>query len=192
MSNIIDLELISIANNDNILIDSVKPFVVNTFLIKKNHHILWHIFHSFSVLYPEYPNEQQQNHTKSFISQIKSNLFLMCSSCNKTKDTFIDTYNLDFAVSSRDNLIQFFCDYHIEINTKYRPQVYSYKPEIYNRQYIIDKYTNNDFIGLIETNYDINLFKLFQINQLNLFFTKFNLIKKKILNEQYSFKFDFY
>lgn len=192
MSNIIELELISAANNDNLIIDCVKNLVINRFLIKKIHHILWHIFHSFSILYPEYPSEEQQNNMKTFISQIKTNLFFICSSCNKTKDTFIETSDLDLVVSSRDNLIQFFCNYHIEVNTKYRPQVYSYNPEIYNIQYIFDKYTNNDFIGLIETNYDINLFKLFQINQLSVFFTKFNLIKQKILNEQYSFKFDFY
>lgn len=192
MSDIIDKELISHANNDKILIHLVKNLVINRFLIKKIYHILWHIFHSFSILYPEYPSEEQKNQIKTFILQIKDNLNLICSSCNNNKDQYLQNIDLDNAVSSRDNLIDFFCNYHIEINTKYRPQINSYDYSIYNKEYILNKYTKNDFITLIENKYNINLFNLFQSNNLDIFFNKFNDVKKQIYNEQYNFTFDFY
>ena len=79
---------------------------MHKFLIKKVYYLAWHIFHSFSVLYPENPTEEEQNDVKNFILNIKSNLKLFCSSCGgNNKDIFIDSYNIDNAVSSRDNLI---------------------------------------------------------------------------------------
>lgn len=192
MSDIIDKELISNANNDKLFIFLVKNLVINRFLIKKVYHVLWHIFHSFSILYPESPSEEQKNKMKAFILEIKSKLNLICSSCNNVKDQYLQNIDLDNVVSSRDNLIEFFCNYHIEINTKYRSQINNYDYSIYNKEYILNKYTNNDFITLIENKYNINLFKLFESDNLDLFFHKFNDVKKLIYNEQYNFKFEFY
>lgn len=192
MSVIIDREVISYANNDKLLIQMVKNVVMNRFFIKKIYHILWHILHSFSILYPEYPNEEQKNQMKIFIFQIKSNLNLICLSCNNVRDQYVENIDLDSVLSSRNNLIDFFCNYHIEINTKYRPQINNYNYLLYNKEYIINKYTNNDYIKIIEDKYNINLFKLFQSNNLHLFFIEFNKVKKQIYNEKYDFKFDFY
>lgn len=192
MSDLIELELIHLANKDNAIINLVKNIVLPTFLHKKIYHILWHIFHSFSILYPENPTIEQQNQIKNFIIQLSSKLNLICTSCSKIKDTYIQNIDLDFSVSSRDNLINFFCDYHIQINTKYREQVNYYDFSIFNKEYILDKYTKNDFISIIENKYDINFFKLFQSNQLDLFFDKFYEVKQKIYNEKYLFNYDFY
>ena len=192
MSDIIDKELISNANNDKLFINIVKNLVINRFLIKKIYHVLWHIFHSFSILYPEYPTEEQKNQMKTFILQIKPSLNLICSSCNNIKDQYLEKIDIELAVSSRNNLIDFFCNYHIEINLKYRPQINNYDYSIYNKEYILNKYTNNDFTTFIENKYNINLFKLFQLNQLDLFFTQFNNVKNIIHSEQYNFDFKFY
>lgn len=192
MSNIINTELISLANTDQSLIHFVNGLIINRFLHKKLFHILWHIFHSFSILYPENPNEEQRQLTKEFILNIKTKLNIICSSCsNNVKDDFIEKTNLDLAVSSKNSLIQFFCDYHIKINSEYRHQLNKYDSSLYNIDYIVNKYSQNDYISLIENIYDINLFKLFETNQLNSFFVKFENVKKQIYSEKFTFNFNF-
>jgi hypothetical protein len=192
MSNIINSELITLANTDQSLISMVKGLIINKFLHKKIFHVLWHIFHSFSVLYPETPNEEQKQITKEFLLNIKTKLNIICSTCsNNIKDDFIENINLDLAVSSKNNLIQFFCDYHIKINSQYRYQLNNYDSSIYNVEYILNKYNQNDYVSYIENIYDINLFKLFKSNQLNRFFIKFENVKKQIYSEKISFNFNF-
>ena len=192
MADLIDNELFLAAKNDTNLINSVKNIIINRFLTKKIHHLLWHIFHSFSVLYPDFPDKIQQSEMKSFLLQIKSNLTLFCHSCNNIKDTFIEKTDLDIVVSSKNNLINFFREYHIFINTNLRFLNNNYDSSIFTNDFIIEKYIKNDFILLIETKYGINLYKLFLLNKLNLFFNKFNEIKQSIYKEKYNFKFDFY
>lgn len=192
MTDIINLDVISYLSNDNYFLNIfLNPSVQAHYSIKKLYHLLWHIFHSFSILYPEVPNEKQQEQVKDFIINIKYNLKFICSSCSISKDNFIENYNLNHAVSSRDNLIQFFCDYHISINTNIRRQYNKYVSTIYNKEFIIDRYKTNDYISLIENKYNINLYKLFQTNELNTFFTKFNNIKDNILSETINYKIIF-
>ena len=192
MSNIINSELISFANNDQTLIRFVNALIINRFLHKKLFHVLWHILHSFSVLYPETPNEEQRQLTKDFILNIKSKLNIICSSCSdNVKDDFIENNNLDLAVSSKTTLIQFFCDYHIKINSEYRYQLNKYDSSLYNIDYIVNKYSQTDYVSLIENIYDINLFNLFETNQLNSFFIKFENVKKQIYSEKFTFNFNF-
>jgi hypothetical protein len=192
MSNIINYELISLANTDESLINLIKGLVISRFLHKKLFHVLWHILHSFSVLYPETPNQEQRQLTKDFILNIKANLKITCTSCsNNVKDDFIENNNLDLAVSSKNTLIQFFCDYHVKINSEYRHQINKYDSSMYNIDYIINKYSQNDYVSLIENIYDINLFKLFETNQLNSFFVKFENVKKQIYSEKFTFNFNF-
>jgi hypothetical protein len=62
---------------------------------------------------------------------------------------------------------------------------------LYNIDYIINKYSQNDYVSLIENIYDINLFKLFETNQLNSFFVKFENVKKQIYSEKFNFNFNF-
>ena len=150
---------------------------------------------SFSILYPELPTEEQKSDMKSFLLSLKTNLKLFCHSCGgNNKDTFIENSDIDFAVSSKDNLIQFFCDYHISVNTisRLNPELYNYNSDLYNKDFIINRYTKNDYIGFIETMYNINLFKLFQNRQLQSFFSNFTETLKKILSEKiYDFSINF-
>ena len=170
----------------------IKGLVISRFLHKKIFHVLWHILHSFSVLYPETPNQEQRQLTKDLILNIKANLKITCTSCsNNVKDDFIENNNLDLAVSSKNTLIQFFCDYHVKINSEYRHQINKYDSSMYNIDYIINKYSQNDYVSLIENIYDINLFKLFETNQLNSFFVKFENVKKQIYSEKFTFNFNF-
>jgi len=196
MDNFIDIDLFQSVNNNHDLKNITKNIILQRFLLLKVYHLLWHIFHSFSVLYPDTPTEEQKTDIKTFLLSLKKDLRLFCSTCGgNTKDIFIETSDIDSAVSSRDNLIQFFCDYHISVNTISRPnhELYNYNPQLYNKDFIINRYTTNDYIGFIENTYNINLFKLFNNRQLPTFFQIFKDIFKKILSEkQYDFYLNFY
>jgi hypothetical protein len=196
IENSIDKELFDISNKDILLKKTVQKFLINQILIKKKFHILWHIFHLFSTQYPNNPTIDEQFRVKNFILSFKNNLKLGCSSCSENpKDTFIENSDIDLAVSSRENLIKFFCDYHIEINSKYRgDNTNIYNKEIYNIEFIINRYANNNFSEYIENKYKINLFKLFQNNTMNDFFNIFTNQTVKIIHkeEQYDLNLVFF
>lgn len=157
---------------------------------KKIFHIMWHILHSFSIQYPENPNEDEKNRVKLFIKQFKKNMPFFCSTCGgNKKDIFIENYDLDLAVSSKTNLIQFFCDYHIEINTKYRNSKEFYNQDIYNIDFIVNRYSDNYYSNYIENKYNVNLFTLFLNDKMDNFFTVFNTdIIKDIREEKFGVK----
>lgn len=185
-TDLIDADFIHASNNNNKSYKrSIYNFILGGFLKTKVYHIIWHIFHSFSVIYPEEPTEEERLITKNFINQITTNLSLICASCgSKNKDTFIANYDIDLAVHSRINLIQFFCDYHKKVNMEYRNNEYiNYEPEIYTIQFIINRYTQNNYISYIETLYDVNLFLLFQQKSMDDFFQIFNINMRKVYKE---------
>jgi hypothetical protein len=183
----IDQDLINCANNDFLLKYQIKSITLNKFLQKKIYHLLWHIFHSFSIMYPENPTEEEQSRIKNFINKITTHLSIICSSCSKNKDTFIQNYDIDLAVSSKINIIQFFCDYHKEVNIKYRPPIVTtntnYDADLFTTDFIIERYTKNDYISLIETTYNLNLYKNFQLNSMDSFFHLFHSCTKQIYSE---------
>ena len=175
--SLIDDDLINCANNDFLLKYQIKSITLNKFLQKKIYHLLWHIFHSFSVMYPDEPTEEEKFRTKNFINKITTHLSIICSSCSRNKDTFIENYDIDLAVSSKTNIIQFFSNYHKEVNIKYRPSIINinakYEPDLYTTDFIIKRYMNDDYISFIESNYNLNLYKLFQSNTMGSFFQLF-------------------
>ena len=191
--SLIEDDLIQLANNNNgFYKQNVKNFTLGIFLKTKIQHIAWHIFHSFSVIYPDEPTIEQQLMTKNFIKKITTNLGVICSSCGGNKDKFISNYDTDLAVSSKTSLIHFFCDYHKYVNTTLRPQKhFSYEPDIYTTDFIIDRYTKNDYISLINTTYNINLVSLFQQNSMDDFFLLFHKNVKEIISYKEPDKYDF-
>ena len=195
---LIDEDLISCAENDFLLKYQIKSITLSKFLQKKIHHLLWHIFHSFSVMYPENPTEEEKLRTKNFMNKITTNLYIICSSCNRNKDTFIENYDIDLAVSSKTNIIQFFSNYHKEVNIKYRPPIVTtnakYDADLFTTDFIIERYTKNDYISLIETTYNLNLYKNFQLNSMDSFFQLFQSCSKLIYrleSDKYDFQFKF-
>ena len=192
--SLIEDDLIQLSNNNNSFYkQNIKNFTLGMFLKTKIQHIAWHIFHSFSIMYPDEPTEEEQLRTKHFINKITTNLDIICSSCSsKNKDTFISQYDTDLAVSSKTNIIQFFCDYHKYVNTTLRPQKhFSYEPDIYTTDFIIDRYTKNDYISLINTTYNINLVSLFQQNSMDDFFLLFHKNVKEIISYKEPNNYDF-
>ena len=191
--SLIEDDLIQLSNNNNSFYkQNIKNFTLGMFVKTKIQHIAWHIFHSFSIMYPDEPTIEQQLMTKNFISKITTNLGIICSSCGGNKDNFISKYDIDLAVSSKTNIIQFFCDYHKYVNTTLRPQKhFSYEPDIYTTDFIIDRYTKNDYISLFDTTYNINLFLLFQQNSMDDFFLLFHKNVKEIISYKEPDKYDF-
>jgi hypothetical protein len=191
--SLIEDDLIQLSNNNNgFYKQNVKQFILGMFLKTKIQHIAWHIFHSFSILYPDEPTIEQQLMTKNFINKITTNLGIICSSCSGNKDTFIAKCDTDLAVSSKTNLINFFCDYHKYVNTTLRPQKhFSYEPDIYTTEFIIDRYTKNDYISFINTTHNINLFSLFQQNSMDDFFLLFHKNVKEIISYKEANNYDF-
>jgi hypothetical protein len=191
--SLIEDDLIQLSNNNNSFYkQNIKNFTLGMFLKTKIQHIAWHIFHSFSIMYPDEPTIEQQLMTKNFISKITTNLGIICSSCGGNKDNFISKYDTDLAVSSKTNIIHFFCDYHKYVNTTLRPQKhFSYEPDIYTTDFIIDRYTKNDYISLINTTYNINLVSLFQQNSMDDFFLLFHKNVKEIISYKEPDKYDF-
>jgi hypothetical protein len=192
--SLINNDLIQMSNiNNSFYKKNVNTFVLGMFSKTKIQHIAWHIFHSFSVMYPDEPTKEEQLRTKNFINKITNNLGIICSSCNsKNKDTFIENYDIDLAVSSKKNIIHFFCDYHKKVNTTLRQQEhFNYEPDIYTNEFIIDRYTKNDYISLIDAAYKINLFSLFQQNCMNDFFLLFHKNVKEIISYKETNKYDF-
>ena len=189
----IENDLIQLSNNNNVFYKQyVKKFILGMFLKTKIQHIAWHIFHSFSIMYPDEPTTEQQLMTKIFINKITTNLGIICSSCSGNKDNFISKYDTDLAVSSKTSLIHFFCDYHKYVNTTLRPQKhFSYEPDIYTTDFIIDRYTKNDYISLINNTYNINLVSLFQQNSMDDFFLLFHKNVKEIISYKEPNKYDF-
>ena len=191
--SLIEDDLIQLSNNNNgFYKQNVKQFILGMFLKTKIQHVVWHIFHSFSTLYPDEPTIEQQLMTKNFINKITTNLGIICSSCGGNKDNFISKYDTNLAVSSKTSLIHFFCDYHKYVNTTLRPQKhFSYEPDIYTTDFIIDRYTKNDYISLINTTYNINLVSLFQQNSMDDFFLLFHKNVKEIIYYKEPDKYDF-
>ena len=191
--SLIEDDLIQLSNNNNSFYkQNIKNFTLGMFLKTKIQHIAWHIFHSFSIMYPDEATIEQQLMTKNFINKITNNLGIICSSCGGNKDKFISNYDTELAVSSKTNLIQFFCDYHKYVNTTLRPQKhFSYEPDIYTTDFIIDRYTKNDYISLINTTYNINLVSLFQQNSMDDFFLLFHKNVKEIISYKEPNNYDF-
>ena len=191
--SLIEDDLIQLSNNNNSFYkQNIKNFTLGMFLKTKIQHIAWHIFHSFSIMYPDEPTIEQQLMTKNFINKITTNLGIICSSCGGNKDNFISKYDTNLAVSSKTSLIHFFCDYHKYVNTTLRPQKhFSYEPDIYTTDFIIDRYTKNDYISLINTTYNINLVSLFQQNSMDDFFLLFHKNVKEIISYKEPDKYDF-
>jgi hypothetical protein len=193
--SLIDDDLIQLANNNNSFYkQNVKSFILNMFLKTKIQHIAWHIFHSFSTMYPDEPTTEEVLRTKNFITKITNNLGIICSSCSSNnKDTFIQNCDIDLAVSSKTNIVQFFCDYHKYVNTTLRQQnnFGLQTPDIYTTEFIIDRYTKNDYISFIDETYKINLFALFQQNSMDDFFLLFHKNVKEIIFYKESGKYDF-
>lgn len=147
-----------INNNPNIK-TQFRSLFFNNFYTKRGQHISWHLLHSFSVAYPYEPSEQLKTNTIKFINGLKAYL-PFCSSCsNNIADNFIENYNIDLAVSNKNEIILFFIKYHSYINTSFTNNP-NYDSSIFTIDYVINKYSDNTYNNYFKINYNIDLLQI--------------------------------
>jgi hypothetical protein len=157
------------------------------------YHIMWLFFHSFSFAYPEIPSEEYKIETANFISNIIPKNLGGCGGCQNDYKTYIEKLNVFRIVSSKQELYTFFVDLHNYINNKKFEQknknaissqfkITSNK-SINNQVIFCDyetvktKYEQLDYIYLLETKCNINMFKLIESKSLATFSELFDKIK---------------
>ena len=157
------------------------------------YHIMWLFFHSFSFAYPESPSEEYKIETANFIANIIPKNLSGCGGCQNDYKTYIEKLNVFRIVSSKQELYTFFVDLHNYINNKKFEQknknaissqfkITSNK-SINNQVIFCDyetvktKYEQLDYIYLLETKCNINMFKLIESKSLATFYELFDKIK---------------
>lgn len=139
--------------------------VICIYLSQTYYHIMiWHMFHSFSVFYPDEPSDVLKVNTKLFLNSLKN--MTGCSACGNNKnDVFVSNSNLDDVVGSKTKMVAFFNDYHKYINVKILKKPDDY--ELFTTDYIIAKYSGNEFTRYFENKYRFNLLHLLNDGALN-------------------------
>lgn len=188
--NELDTLLEQYINTNSNIKNQFKLFAYNNMYIKRGQHITWHLLHSFSVIYPDYPSELLKINTKQFINNLK--LYIpFCSSCsNNIKDNFIKNYNIDLAISNKHELILFFINYHSYINTSFTNNT-NYNSSIFTIDYVMNKYSDNTYIEYFKQYYNLDLLQTISkkegLNELHLIIIR---MRDKISEEIRNMNFD--
>jgi hypothetical protein len=174
------------------------------------YHILWLFFHSFSFAYPDNPSEEYKIETANFILNIIPKNLGGCGGCQNDYKTYINNLNFNVfrIVSSKQELSTFFVDLHNDINKKKFEQKNKNvtnvttnfdilintknelsEPIFYEYNDVKNKYEQTDFIPLLETKFNINIFKLIENKSLSIFYDIFNKLDFKFADTKYNISF---
>jgi hypothetical protein len=184
--------ILSFKNNTFFRFQLTNAF--NTYYMQNiKYHIMWLFFHSFSFAYPDNPSDEYKIETANFLTNIISRNLTGCGSCSNDYKIFIEKLNIFRIVSSKQELSKFFVDLHNYINNKKFEQS---NKQVLSSQFILNvnnvqkneatfvdyntaksKYDEIDYVTLLETKYNINMFKLIEDKNLSSFYDLFNKIK---------------
>jgi len=174
------------------------------------YHILWLFFHSFSFAYPDNPSDEYKIETANFILNIIPKNLGGCGGCQNDYKTYINNLNFNVfrIVSSKQELSTFFVDLHNDINKKKFEQKNKnvtnvtnnfdilintknelLEPLFYEYSDVKNKYEQTDFIPLLETKFNINIFKLIENKSLSTFYDIFNKLDFKFADTKYNISF---
>lgn len=179
---------------NNLLIRNQLTNVFNIhYLQNSKFHLMWLFFHSFSFAYPDIPSDEYKIETAHFITNTIPKNLGGCGGCQNDYKTYIEKLNIFRIVSSKQNISTFFVDLHNYINNKKFEQnnktaiLTQFKVttnKTINNQVIFceyetvkTKYEQIDYVSLLETKYNINMFKLIESKSLATFYELFNKIK---------------
>jgi hypothetical protein len=157
IKNEIDAFLCNSLKNDSHVKMNVKQMVQIDYSKLYHGQLIWHMLHSLSVFYPHEPTIDHKNDAKFLIENAKSLLF--CSSCSRNPhDNFYELYDLDLAVSCKMEMVKYFIEYHKFINSNIPNKIYNGEP--FTIDYVINKYTNQDYINYFKQVHDFNIEEL--------------------------------
>ena len=158
-------------------------------------HLMWLFFHSFSFAYPDIPSDEYKMETAHFITNIIPKNLGGCGGCQNDYKIYIEKLNIFRIISSKQEISTFFVELHNYINNKKFEQnnktaissqfkITTNKNISINNQVIFcdyetvkTKYEQIDYVSLLETKYNINMFKLIESKSLATFYELFNKIK---------------
>ena len=156
-------------------------------------HLMWLFFHSFSFAYPDIPSDEYKMETAHFITNIIQINLGGCGGCQNDYKIYIEKLNIFRIISSKQEISTFFVDLHNYINNKKFEQnnktAISSQFKIttnksinnqvifYDYETVKTKYEQIDYVSLLETKYNINMFKLIESKSLATFYELFNKIK---------------
>ena len=174
----------------------------NHYIQNIKYHLMWLFFHSFSFAYPEIPSEEYKIETANFITNIIPKNLGGCGGCQNDYKIYIEKLNVFRIVSSRQEISTFFVDLHNYINNKKYDQQ---NRNITNNFNIIindnekletsiffsyedvkNKYEKIDYITLLETKFNINIFKLIENKSLSTFYDDFNKVKFNLYDNKFN------
>jgi hypothetical protein len=166
------------------------------------YHIMWLFFHSFSFAYPESPSEEYKIETANFISNVIPKNLGGCGGCQNDYKIYIEKLNVFRIVSSKQELSTFFVDLHNYINNKKFDQQNRnvtnnfnilineneklVSPINCNYEDVKNKYEQIDYITLLESKFDINIFKLIENKSLAMFYDIFNKQKFDLYDNNFN------
>lgn len=156
------------------------------------YHLMWMFFHSFSFAYPDIPSDEYKIETAHFISNVIPKNLGGCGNCQNDYKIYIEKLNVFRIVSSKLELSTFFVDLHNYINKKkIDQQTVNVKsnfnilineneklvaPINCNYEDVKSKYEQTNFITLLESKFNINIFTLIENKSLATFYDFFNKI----------------
>lgn len=176
----------------------------NHYIQNIKYHMMWLFFHSFSFAYPENPSEEYKIETANFIANVIPKNLGSCGSCQNDYKTYIDKLNIFRIVSSKQELSTFFVNLHNYINkNKFEQNMkmlnnLNHSTMTINNTMMINssinsnyddvknKYEQIDYISLLETKFNINIFKLIENKSLSTFYDLFNKLNFNMTNIQYN------
>ena len=166
------------------------------------YHLMWLFFHSFSFAYPESPSEEYKIETANFISNVIPKNLGGCCGCQNDYKKYIDKLNIFRIVSSKLELSTFFVDLHNYINNnkfdqQNRNVTNNFNILINDNDKLVspinftyedakNKYNITDYIYLLETKYNINIFKLIENKSLATFYDIFNKQKFDLYDNKFN------
>ena len=193
LDEIVKNQMISSYENNIAFLNQLLNTFNNHYIQNIKYHIMWLFFHSFSFAYPDIPSEEYKMETANFISNIIPKNLGGCGGCQNDYKTYIEKLNIFRIVSSKQELSTFFVDLHNYINNKKFEQKNKHailsqfkittNKSIHNQVIFCDydtvktKYEQLDYIYLLETKCNINMFKLIESKSLATFYELFDKIK---------------